>query len=254
MILKLIIIIILIIGLFYVLSISLEKFSNKNFTNNNIIPIEYNQIYSSIPYDIKIKNENSSYYDYGNDELNEKFIKVFDINQKNLIKMVEGIEWTDWMNNIEETVISKISSRLIKEFEKKINNNLFKIKDNPNYKIIKHHINRYKTSIHDNKTILLDLDIIIHRPNRPLARHLKILAVFKNNNIYFLMIKVIGVIKECDLYNQLETSNDILPYTEFIPNRKIIYDMNSFIFDTNDKLVNSEIEYQLYQNILKDFR
>jgi hypothetical protein len=254
MILKLILIIILIIGLFYVLYVSLEKFSNKNFTNNNIISTEYNQIYSSIPYDIKIKNENSSYYDYGNDELNEKFINVFDINQTNLIKMVEGIEWTDWMNNIEDVIITKYSNRIIKEFEKKINNKLFKIKDNPNYKIIKYNINRFKTSIDNNKIILLDLDIIIHRQNRPLARHLKVLAVFKNNIIYFLMIKVIGVIKECDLFNKLLSSNDIIQYTEFIPDRKIIYDMNSFIFDTNDKLVNSEIEYQLYQNILKGIR
>ena len=30
--------------------------------------------------------------------------------------------------------------------------------------------------------------------------------------------------------------------------------MNSFIFDTNDKLVNSEIEYQLYQKILKEIK
>ena len=66
------------------------------------------------------------------------------------------------------------------------------------------------------------------------------------------MIKVIGVIKECDLTIQLKSSNDVIQYTEFYPERKILYDMNSFIFDTNDKLVNSEIEYQLYKKILKE--
>jgi len=66
------------------------------------------------------------------------------------------------------------------------------------------------------------------------------------------MVKVIGVIKECDLSNKLQSSNEINQYTEFIPDRKIIYDMNSFIFDTDDKLVNSEIEYQLYQKLLKE--
>jgi hypothetical protein len=253
MILKLIIIIILIIGLFYLLFVSLENFSNKNYTNNNSIPIEYNQIYSSIPYDIKIKNENSSYYDFGNDELNEKFIKGFDINQNNLIKIIEGNEWNEWINNIEEPLLTKYSNHIIKEFKKKLNNNIFKIKNNPNYKIIKYNINRYKISI-DNNMILLDSDIIIHRPNRPLARHLKILNVFDNKNIFFLMIKIIGVIKECDLFNQLLSSNDIISYTEFIPDRKIIYDKNSFIFDTNDKLVNSEIEYQMYQKILKEIK
>ena len=28
--------------------------------------------------------------------------------------------------------------------------------------------------------------------------------------------------------------------------------MNSFIYDTNDKLVNSEIEYNLYNKLLKE--
>jgi hypothetical protein len=252
MILKLIIIIILIIGLFYFLYVSLEKFSNKNFTNTNNIPIEYNEIYSSIPYNIKIKNENSLYYDYGYDELNEKFIKIFNINHKNLIKMIEGIEWTEWKNINDEYIISKYLLRIMKEFGKKINNEILKIKNNPDYNIIKYNVNRIKYSFKDDKTILLDIDIIIYRPNRPLAYHLKVLAISNNNYVNFLMVKVIGVIKECDLSNKLQSSNEINQYTEFIPDRKIIYDMNSFIFDTDDKLVNSEIEYQLYQKLLKE--
>lgn len=252
MILKLIIIIILICGLLYLLLLSLEKFTNKNFTNSEIIPLEYNQIYSCIPYDIKIKNENSSYYDYGNDELNEKFIKVFNINQKNLIKMIEGIEWSDWKTTNED--ISKYSSRIIKEFEKKLHNKTFQIENNPHYIIIKDISNRFKISLNDNKIILLDIDVIIHRPNRPLARHIKILAISNGFYVNFLMIKVIGVIKECDLTNELQSVNDMNEYTEFIPERKIIYDMNSFIFDTNDKLVNSAVEYQLYQKLLKELR
>jgi len=250
MILKLIIIIILICGLFYLLLLSLEKFTNKNFTNSELIPLEYNQIYSCIPYDIKIKNENSSYYDYGNDELNEKFIKVFNINQMNLIKMIEGIEWSNWKTTNED--ISKYSTKIIKEFEKQLKNEAFQI-DNNSYKIIKDVSNRFKTSLNDDK-ILIDLDIIIHRPNRPLARHLKILAISNGFYVNFLMIKVIGVIKECDLTNDLQSSNELDGYTEFIPQRKIIYDMNSFIFDTNDKLVNSAVEYQLYQKLLKELR
>ena len=252
MILKLIIIIFLIIGLFYLIFVSIEKFSNKNYINSEEIPIEYNQIYSSIPYDIKIKNENSSYYDYENDELNQKFNKVFNINQKNLIKMIEGNEWSEWKNVNEEHNIMKYGNKIIKEFEKKITNDIFKIKNNPNYNIIKNNVNRFKSSINDNKIFLLDIDIIIHRPNRPLARHIKILAVSNNYYVNFIMIKVIGVIKECDLTIQLKSSNDVIQYTEFYPERKILYDMNSFIFDTNDKLVNSEIEYQLYKKILKE--
>ena len=251
MILKLILIIFLITGLFYLLFVSVEKFSNKNYINTEEIPLEYNKIYSSIPYDIKIKNENSSYYDYGNDELNEKFIKVFNINQKNLIKMVEGIEWTEWKIINDDQHIN-YSNKIMKEFNKKINNDIFKIKNNPDYIIIKNNINRFKSSINNNKIKLLDIDVIIYRPNRPLARHIKILAVSNNYYVNFLMIKVIGVIKECDLKIDLQSSNDIIEYTEYYPDKKILYDMNSFIFDTNDKLVNSEIEYQLYQKLLKE--
>lgn len=255
MILKLLLIIFLIFGLFYLLFVSLEKFSNKNFTNSEEIPIEYNQIYSSIPYDITLKNEKSSYYDYGNDELNEKFIKEFNINQENLIKMIEGIEWREWTNNIEDNIINKYYKRVMKEFEKKINNKIFRINDyNSKYKIINNKLIRYKTSIDNNKIILLDIDVIIHRNNKPLARHIKIIAVSNSIYVNFLMIKVIGVIKECDLTTQLKSINDIKNYTEYIPEKQILYDKNSFIFDTNDKLVNSEIEYQLYQKIFKELK
>jgi hypothetical protein len=252
MILKLLLIIFLIIGLFYLLFASVEKFSNKNYINTEEIPLEYNKIYSSIPYDIKIKNENSSYYDYGNDELNEKFIKVFNIHQQNLIKMIEGIEWTEWKIINDDQHIINYSNKIMKEFSKKINNDIFKIKNNPDYIIIRNNINRLKSCITNNKIKLLDIDVIIHRPNRPLAKHIKILAVSNNYYVNFLMIKVIGVIKECELTLDLQSSNDIIEYTEFYPDKKILYDMNSFIFDTNDKLVNSEIEYQLYQKLLKE--
>jgi succinate dehydrogenase flavin-adding protein (antitoxin of CptAB toxin-antitoxin module) len=192
------IIIILIIGLFYILFKSIENFSNKNYTNTNVYPIQIN---SSLPYDIIIKNENSSYYDYGNDELNEKFIKIFDINQKKLIKMIEGIEWSNWMI-ITDDIISKYSKKIINKFENNIKNDLLKLKNNPDYKIIKTNSNRYKYSL-NNKLVLLDIDIILYRPNKPLARHIKIIAVSNSIYVKFLMVKVIGVIKECDLFNKL---------------------------------------------------
>jgi hypothetical protein len=210
------------------------------------------EIKSSLPYDIILKNENSSFYDYGNDELNEKFIKIFDINQTKLIQIIEGFEWSNWLV-ITEEIISKYSNKIINEFKNKMGNDLLILKNNPEYKIIKTISNRYKHSL-DNKYILLDIDVIIYRQNRPLARHVKIITVSNSISIKFLMVKVIGVIKECDLSNKLESANDIQNYSEFIPEQKIIYDMNSFIFDTNDKLVNSQIEYELYQKLLKEIR
>lgn len=247
MILKIILILILIICMYIFLVYYLEKFSN--YTNTGTIPLEYNQIYSSIPYDIIVKNENSSYYDYGNDELNERFIKMFNINQLDLIKNVEGIEWTKW-NNINDmnlsTTIYSYSKNIINDFRKKI--------EKLDYKFIKKNINRFKTSVKDANKFLLDIDVIIHRPNRPLARHIKIIAYTDGMTITYLFTKIIGVIKECDLTQQLSSANDVDNYVEFVNDKKIIYDMNSFIYDTNDRLVNSAIEYQLYNKLLKDLK
>jgi hypothetical protein len=65
------------------------------------------------------------------------------------------------------------------------------------------------------------------------------------------MAKVVGVINECDLKNDYEIY-DKKDYQEFNPEFKYKYDMNSFIYDTNDKLVKSEIEYNLYNKLLKE--
>ena len=259
MILKLIIITILILSLFYLLHISLENFSNKNYLNTEIIPLEYNQIYSSIPYDINIKNENSALYDYGNDELNEKFAKIFDINNDKLIKYAEGIEWTKWILVNETNYSNKLdsySNLIINEFNKKLDNAELKLKNNPNFKLIKNKLNRFKTSTDDTDIILMDIDIIIYRQNRPLARHIKILAVSNGIYVNFLFIKVIGVINECNLNETLIpfdlNKKDL--YSEFVNDKYILYDLNSFIYDTNDHLVNSSIQSQLYYKLLKDLK
>jgi hypothetical protein len=41
--------------------------------------------------------------------------------------MIEGIEWTDWKNINEDPQIIKYSDKVMKDFEKKINNDIFKI-------------------------------------------------------------------------------------------------------------------------------
>jgi len=251
MIIKIILILILIIFLFYFLFTYLEKFSNKYFINTNIIPLEYN---SSIPYDIIIKNENSIYYDYGNDEINEKFIKIYNINQNNLIKIIEGMEWSKWNNINVNSKYLLYSNTIIKEFEKGLNNNSLKLLNNPNFFILYSKLNRFKTCNNDNSILLLDIDIIIYRNNKPLARHIKIIAISNGFYVNFLFVKIIGVIKQTDIYPHLLSANEFDNYTEYIDNKKIIYDLNSFIFDTNDRLVNSAIEYNLYNKLLKDLR
>ena len=48
--------------------------------------------------------------------------------------------------------------------------------------------------------------------------------------------------------------NSINRYMEFIPEQKVVYDLNSFIYDPVDKLTNSAIEYNIYNNLLKELK
>ena len=94
-----ILIILLILFIFYsIININIETFATKQYTNTNIYSWERNDIISSIPYDIKLKNNKNTYYDYGNDELDNKFNQVFNLNNEKIIKTIEGMEWTDKNN------------------------------------------------------------------------------------------------------------------------------------------------------------
>jgi len=256
MILKLILMLFLIIIFYIILYKQIEGFSNKNYTNTNEISLEYNKIYSQLPYDIKIKNENSSYYDYENDELNERFKQVFKIDYKKQINLIDGITWSKWNGYneiVHKQILKDFYDKILSDFKLGLKNKKFKLpNNNNNFEIIKHTLNRYKIDSNNLDNYLLDIDILIYRKNKPLARHLKVLAVCNNIYVNFLMVKIIGVINECQLYDNIKTFADTSSFSEFIPEKKIVYDMNSFIYDTNERLVHSEIEYNLYNKILKD--
>ena len=256
MILKLILMLFLIIIFYLILFNQIEKFSTKNYINTNEIPENYNKIYSQLPYDIKIKNDISSYYDYGNDEMNDKFNQVFKLDYKKQISLIDGINWSKWSGEneiIHKHILDNYYNKIIKDFKLGLNNKRFILpNNNENIVILKDVLNRYKIDKDNYDNYLLDIDVLIYRINKPLARHIKILAVCNNVYVNFLMVRVIGVVPECQLYDTVKTYNNTSRYSEFIPERKIIYDMNSFIYDTNEKLVHSEVEYNLYNKILKD--
>ena len=255
MIAKLIIITLVIILFFIIIRKQIENFTDKNYINTNEMPIDYYKIYSSLPYDIKAKNELSAIYDYDNDELNEKFNDVFDVNSPKLINLVEGIEWSKWFNIKDDNYDSYISScynNTINKFNKKISNEEFKLPNNINdFKIIDKTLNRYKRS-KDNK-YLLDIDVIIYRINKPLARHIKILSVCSLNDTTFIMVKVIGVINEKTLYDDnIKSANENSNLSEFIPERIINYDITDYVYDMDDRIVNSQITNNLYNKLLKE--
>ena len=267
---KLIVLIILIILFFLLMSNNIETFidNDKNYTNRNEYSWERNNIQSSIPYDIIIKNDKNNLYDYGNDEINEKLEKICEIDNIKIIKMIEGIKWSKWYKP--DNYLMDYYNKFILLFTNIIQNEIFDLPDNSidKYQIYQHKLIKYKYNINSSTIVLLNVELIIFRKNRPLAKHLKILVI--TNGIYYniILAKVIGVIKECDLNNNndltnLTTYNDINnnyyeykindDYDErYISKFKLNYDMNSFIFDNNEKLENSRIQYNLYNKLFKD--
>jgi len=254
MIAKLLIITLIIITFFIIITKQIENFSD-NYINTNEIPIDYYKIYSSIPYDIKAKNEQSAIYDYDNDELNEKFISIFNINSPKVINLIEGIEWSKWYNINENNYDSYMGicyNNTINEFNKKLIDEEFDLPNNNNkFKIIDKTLNRYKKSS-DNK-YLLDIDIIIYRNNKPLARHIKLLSVCSINTTTIIMAKIVGVINEKTLHDDnLKSANENINLAEFIPERVIDYNTLDYIYDMDDKLVNTQISNNLYNKLLKE--
>ena len=257
MLIKLLFIIIIIILFLFIITKQIEYFTDKNYINTNIIPPDYNKIYSSLPYDIIVKNENMKIYDYGNDELNEKFIDIFNINENSQINFIEGINWSKWININNITYLSLLSiyyNNTINYFNEKLNDNSLKLpNNNDNFFIINKSLNRYKKDINNENIYLLDIDVIIYRKNKPLARHIKILSVCNNTSTNFLLVKIIGVINENSLYNNnIKSANENYNLAEYIPEKNINYDLNSYIYDNDDKINNSQISLSLYNKLLKD--
>uniref|UniRef100_A0A6C0LI48 Uncharacterized protein n=1 Tax=viral metagenome TaxID=1070528 RepID=A0A6C0LI48_9ZZZZ len=248
---KFLIIILLLIIFYYVINVNIECFvgsssSNKNYTNTNEYPSF--TINSNIPYDIKLNNDKNNYYDYGNDEIEAKFAALLKIDYNKIITAIEGSEWSEWIKDDNYPYYNQIIIYL----QQLVQHDIFTLPNDKNkFKIIKHSLVRYKKQLEDKGILLLEIDIIIYRENKPLARHMKFLIKSNGVKHNIAMAKVVGVINECNLKGNYETydKND---YQEFNPEFKYKYDMNSFLYDTNDKLLHSEIEYNIYNKILKE--
>jgi hypothetical protein len=259
-IIKIILIIIIIIGFFIIIKKQVENFSDGNYINTNKYNTNFNKIYSHLPYDIKVKNEKLLIYDFGNDELNEKFSTIYDLNNtEKQIKLIEGINWSCWKLPDNTSYLSSLQNyynRIINEFENNLNNPIFDIPNaiiNSKFNIINKSLNRYKKCLDNGNILMLDIDLIIYRDNKPLARHIKIISVVSPLNISFLFVKIIGVISQEELYkNKIQSATFNNNYLEFIPERTIIYDNDSFIYDLDDKRANSSMSFNLYNKLLKD--
>ncbi len=247
---KFLIIILLMIIFYLIINVNIECFTDKkNYTNTNEYPVS-RLIKSKLPYDLVLVNDKNNLYDFGNDEIELKLSKLLNITNDKIIKNIDGIDWGNWIyDNNMKLVYNNILIYLKYIFEHPI----FRLPNdnNNNFKIIKHSFVRHKKSTIDSGILLLEIDVLIYRNNKPLARHIKFLVRSNGVKHIIVMAKVVGVLNECDLNDDIK-SYDKNNYKEFVPDVKYKYDMNSFIFDTNEKLVHSEIEYNLYNKILKE--
>jgi len=259
MIVKIGIITIVIIFFLIIVNYQIEGFANKNennYINTNVISPEYNKIYSTLPYDIVAKNDIMNIYDYGNDELDEKFKIIFNIDLAKQINIIEGIRWTKWINVDDIDNYSNLQNyynNTINIFNEKMNHDELKLpNDKNNFKIIKQNLNKYKKSFDNSNIILLDIDVLIYRFKKPLARHIKIISICNGGFTSFLLVKIIGVVNETTIYTNIKSIDCVNNYSEFIPEKTIIYDDKDYLYDTNDKVLHSEISYNLYNKLLKD--
>jgi len=245
---KLVIIILLLIIFYYIINVNIECFvGSKNYTNTNEYPSF--TIKSNIPYDIELKNDKNNYYDYGNDELETKFASLLKIDYNKIITAIEGNEWSEWIVDNKYPYYKQIIIYL----KQLVQHNIFDLPNDKNkLNILKHSLVRYKKNLKDTGILLIEIDILIYRDHKPLARHIKFLIISNGIKHNIIMAKVVGVINECNLKGNYETYDDKNNYQEFKPTFKYKYDMNSFLYDTNDKLLHSQIEYNLYNNLLKE--
>jgi len=257
MLIKIIIIIVLLLLFYYVTTINIEKFVSNNYTNTNEYPWERNNINSKLPYNIIMKNNNDLYYDIGNDELDLKFKTAFDIDNNKIIKTIEGNDWTKWVNaktSNNKKDLNDYFNNFLRYFKMMIKMPIFDLpNDNTNrFKIKDTVLLRYKSNKNNTKELLLEIDLVITRSNKPLSKHLKILTITDGNYNKIIMANVIGVINEFELSKTYGSIDDVKNYKEFTPQFTYKYDLNNYIIDTNDKLLHSEIEYNLYNKLLKD--
>jgi hypothetical protein len=254
---KIIIIILLLLIFYYIITINIEKFISSNYTNTNEYPWERYNINSKLPYDITLKNNTNLFYDIGNDELDEKLKTAFNINSEKIILYIEGVEWSKWIPAKlakNKRNLNNYFTNFINYFKKIIRLPLFDLPNDINnrYKIKNNVLLKYKYNKKNTKELLMEIDIVISRQNKPLSKHIKFLTITDGNYNKIVMANVVGVVDQFELSKTYGSINDSKNYQYFEPEFNYKYDMNDYILDTNDKLVSSQVEYNLYNKLLKE--
>lgn len=258
---KLILIIIIIIIFYLFFNRNIEKFFIDNYRNINTYPWDRDNIYSSLPIDIKSKYESTYFYEFSNNEFEKKLNEIFkkcDIND--IITILDGNTWSNWINPKESNYKSKILDYYNKIYDYinyEINNSdLLKLPNNSKNKIniIKDKLIQYKFNKNNKEYLLFDIELLLHRINKPLGKHIKMIVVSNNIDIYVIYSKIIGIVNENNIItDNIKEYDDNFKYNEFLPDKNTKNNLNSYIYLHDENLLNSEINKNIYDKLLEPY-
>jgi hypothetical protein len=160
--------------------------------------IEHFVEYSPFYYQNKINSQNifnNTILLTNNDTEGEQIEKLLNTNSVNkVIKYIDGMKWKKWNKNVTQNV-KNANDTAMKTLQTKLKGK---------YKIEINKINRYRENQHSDKIVIIETDILVD------FFHFNVLyySNFAKNEIVIILCKLIGRIKETELYeNELEYYN-----------------------------------------------
>jgi len=239
------------------------------YYNISDYPWDRHSINSSIPYDVKVKEDakNAFYYEFDNDTYDKKLKEVFKSPCEELVIATEGSKWSKWINPkklVNQSEIDKLVryyNVILSVIYKSLNENT--VMDLPGdtikrkIQIVHDIMNRYRYNQDNTNYLLFDIDMIFYREGKLQGKHIKIFAITNGVSVNVIAIKVIGVISEDNIvlfpYVGSDATNK-LDFDIFIPEgraREMIKRKKiDSLIDTN---VSEEVENIMYKKLLEEY-
>lgn len=222
-------ILILILCIFYVLSIKcIEKFTDQdnyfkayntriNYRNTGLYPWDRHFIYNSLPNDINMKYNTAYYYEFGNDEYELRLRNIFKNDCKKLIVAVEGTNWSNWINprciisTSENSCTSEITKDLVVEYYNKVftfisnkinDSNSLMLPDDllserkVKIQIVHDILKRYRFNTDHKDYLMIDIEMILYRENKQHGKHVKFYVITNGIDINIVVVKILGLVAE----------------------------------------------------------
>jgi hypothetical protein len=192
-----------------------------NYKNKGVdkdLPWNHHIISSVYPHEINYSSKTKFYYDFSNKEYENKLRKIFyDNTVNNLIKYVEGIEWGDWVypekfKNKEyllseyQKIYDLIYTKINESDELKLNDetDLYKIQ------IVHDVFKRYRLNKNNSGQYMFDIDLLLYKESKLNGKHINLLVIIDGIKITFVLIKLIGVVHQDNIYLFPVLSNEVI--------------------------------------------